>query len=269
MRSLLALSLMTLALAGLPASAGAAAACDAPSGVWGPFAPLERTQARLAATRSLKVVAVGSSSTYGTGATDREHSYPAQLARILRERFPQAKVEVINAGIGGETVARNLARFERDVLAHHPDLVIWQVGTNDAFQKKAVQEVYAGVQAGIRRVRATGAELVLMESQYFPERPETEALSQARTTIRQAAADAGVQFLPRYALMRHWIEAGLFKPATMLAADKIHMTDASYQCLAERVADLLPTAPASEARGVATAATDYSRSHANLQAAAN
>ncbi|WP_222183874.1 SGNH/GDSL hydrolase family protein [Geminicoccus harenae] len=255
MRSLLALSLMTLALAGLPSPAPAAA-CDAPSGIWGPFAPLERTQARLAATRSLKVVAIGSSSTYGTGATSREHSYPAQLARILRERFPQAKVEVINAGIGGETVARNLARFDRDVLAHHPDLVIWQVGTNDAFQKKAVQEVYAGVQAGIRQVRAAGAELVLMESQYFPERPETEALSQARATIHQAAADAGVEFLPRYALMRHWIETGLFSPATMLVADKIHMTDASYQCLAERVADLLPATPAAGEPPVTVATSD-------------
>ncbi len=268
MRSLLALSLMTLALAGLPSPAPAAA-CDAPSGIWGPFAPLERTQARLAATRSLKIVAVGSSSTYGTGATSREHSYPSQLARILRQRFPQAKMEVINAGIGGETVALNLARFERDVLAHRPDLVIWQVGTNDAFQKKGTQEVYAGIQEGVRRVRASGAELVLMESQYFPERPETEALAQARATIRRAAADAGVEFLPRYALMRHWIKAGLFSPKTMLIADKIHMTDASYQCLAERVADLLPAAPASEASDVTTVTTDDPKSPANRQVAAN
>jgi len=268
MRLLLVLSLMTLALVGLPAPTGAAA-CDAPSGVWGPFDSLPRTWARLAATRSLKIVAIGSSSTYGTGATSREHSYPAQLARILRGRFPQAKVEVINAGIGGETVMRNLARFEHDVLAHHPDLVIWQVGTNDAFQKKTVQEVYAGILAGIRQVRTAGAELVLMESQYFPERPETEALSQARATIRQAAADSGVQFLPRYALMRHWIETKLFSPETMLVADKIHMTDASYQCLAERVADLLPATPTSEARGVTTATTDDLKSSANRQAAAN
>ena len=238
MKILLVLGVMLFAQVLAPLAS--AAACSAPAGIWGPFTPLEQAQARMAATRSLKIVAIGSSSTSGTGASSPEHSYPAQLGRILQARFPQVRVEVVNSGIGGETVALNLARFDRDVLAHHPDLVIWQVGTNDAFQKKAAGEVRAGILAGIRKVRATGAELVLMESQYFPERPETPALTSARGAIRQAAEDARVEFLPRYALMRHWIETGLFSPGTMLIADKIHMTDASYHCLAEREADLLP-----------------------------
>jgi acyl-CoA thioesterase-1 len=40
-------------------------------------------------------------------------------------------VNVINSGRVGDTIPDNLARFGRDVLAHTPDLVVWQLGTND------------------------------------------------------------------------------------------------------------------------------------------
>nr|WP_169728284.1 SGNH/GDSL hydrolase family protein [Geminicoccus roseus] len=190
----------------------------------------------------MTIVAIGSSSTYGTGATSPKRSYPSQLAEILSIRYPNTPIEVINSGIGGETISRNLMRFERDVLAYRPNLVIWQVGTNDAFQGRSITEVYDDLQTGIARIRNSGADIVLMEAQYFPDRPDTDALRSVREAVRQAANDADVELLPRHALMRHWIETGRFSPATMLMADRIHMTDSSYHCLAERVADLLPAA---------------------------
>lgn len=51
---------------------------------------------------------------------------------VLRETFKQKNVEVINAGIGGNTTEHAKKRFEKDVLAHSPDLVIIQFGNNDA-----------------------------------------------------------------------------------------------------------------------------------------
>jgi acyl-CoA thioesterase-1 len=250
MRTMFVAAMLSLAL-GTAAARADAAACDAPAGVWGPFAPLTQVVRQLDERRSLVVVALGSSSTYGTGATSRERSYPAQLGAILRTRFPQADIQVINAGVGGETVALNLARLDRDVLAHRPDLVIWQVGTNDAFQKKSIQEVYAGIRTGIARLRAAGAEVVLMEAQYFPDLPDTDAQKAARAMVRKAAQEAQVAYLPRYTLMQHWIEARSFLPATMIGRDKIHMTDASYRCLAERVADLFP--PSLQPEGLVSA----------------
>jgi lysophospholipase L1-like esterase len=254
MKRSLALGAMLLAsIAALPPAASAT--CSAPQGSWGPFQRLTHSEEQLSAAGVLRIVALGSSSTYGTGATARDRSYPAQLAAVLRARFPGTKIEVVNAGIGGETVALNLARLDRDVLALQPDLVIWQVGTNDALQKKSADEVRAGILQGIARVRATGAEIVLMDAQYFPERPDTDALRNARRIVHEAAAVAKAAVLPRHALMRHWIESGDFTPATLLVADKIHMTDASYRCLAERVADLLPAHPTAPAQDLMASAT--------------
>jgi lysophospholipase L1-like esterase len=50
---------------------------------------------------------------------------------VLREMLSTKNVDVINAGIGGNTTEHAKKRFEKDVLAHSPDLVIIQFGNND------------------------------------------------------------------------------------------------------------------------------------------
>ncbi|QDV48038.1 SGNH/GDSL hydrolase family protein [Gimesia fumaroli] len=53
---------------------------------------------------------------------------------ILEKELPQQSipVKVINAGIGGNTTANAVARFEKDVLQKQPDLVVIQFGINDS-----------------------------------------------------------------------------------------------------------------------------------------
>ena len=65
----------------------------------------------------IKIVAVGSSSTQGHGASSPSQSYPARLAVELAELWPRARLTVVNSGVGGERTAQMMARFERDVLA--------------------------------------------------------------------------------------------------------------------------------------------------------
>ena len=79
---------------------------------------------------ALVIVAIGSSSTQGVGASDQAHTYPALLAEELRRRWPRLAVTVVNKGVGGENAEQMLARFTRDVLPYHPQLVIWQTGSN-------------------------------------------------------------------------------------------------------------------------------------------
>ena len=79
---------------------------------------------------ALVIVAIGSSSTQGVGASDQAHTYPALLAEELRRRWPRLAVTVVNKGVGGETAEQMLARFTRDVLPYRPQLVIWQTGSN-------------------------------------------------------------------------------------------------------------------------------------------
>jgi lysophospholipase L1-like esterase len=53
---------------------------------------------------------------------------------LLRNEFARKKTEikVINSGVPGNTTVNGKERFEKDVLAHKPNLVIIQFGTNDA-----------------------------------------------------------------------------------------------------------------------------------------
>jgi acyl-CoA thioesterase I len=94
-------------------------------------APLPRTAARLKAGDSLRIVAVGSSSTTGLWVLSADATYPEVMRRELTRLRPHTHTEVINSGRIGETITGSMARFQRDVLAYGPDLVIWQLGTND------------------------------------------------------------------------------------------------------------------------------------------
>jgi lysophospholipase L1-like esterase len=77
-----------------------------------------------------RIVCFGDSITFGEDLPFHQ-SYPAVLASLLRERYPDLDVEVINAGIGGHTSVQGMARLERDVLWYKPHLVILGFGIND------------------------------------------------------------------------------------------------------------------------------------------
>lgn len=231
---------------GAPSAAGTPSpttTCQADKAIWGGFPDLPRVRARLQGEGTLTVVALGSSSTQGVGASDSNHAYPAQLQRELSASYPGRRITVLNRGIGGETVADNLARMDRDALVPRPDLVIWQVGTNDALTGVAATTLRSQLLDGIARVRDVGADLVLMDPQPLPQAQREAAVEAVQAVLASTARAAKVPLLPRHELMSYWLASGQLGAATLLGADGLHMTDASYRCLAERVADLLP-APA-------------------------
>src|SRR5262245_55727497 len=94
-------------------------------------APLRRTSARIKAGDTLRIVAVGSSSTTGLWVLSSDATYPEVMRRELTRLRSGTTVEIVNSGRIGDTIAGTMGRFERDVLAYQPDLVVWQLGTND------------------------------------------------------------------------------------------------------------------------------------------
>src|SRR5882762_1170658 len=98
--------------------------------------PLRYFSAALRGKAPVRIVAMGSSSTAG-----REDvvPYPHRLEMYLRvpykDRFPDLRIDVLNRGRGGEEAIEELPRFDTDIFAEQPSLVIWQVGTNAVFHK--------------------------------------------------------------------------------------------------------------------------------------
>lgn len=198
--------------------------------------PLPRTAARLAAGRPLTIVAFGSSSTEGIGATRPEFTYPSRLAELLRARLPGVAIRVLNRGVGGEMAPQMLARLDRDVLAAQPDLVIWQLGTNSVLHDIDPGHEIELARSGIARMRAAGADVMLMDLQYAPAVLRHGYYRDMLRVLAALARSEKVPLVRRFAMMRHWAEDGEMRLPKMLAKDRLHMSDAGYDCLARQVA---------------------------------
>src|SRR5438045_6209516 len=70
-----------------------------------------RLRERIAQGLPIKIVAIGSSSTYGSGASSPAASYPSRLEVELKAQLPGLPVTVLNKGIGGEEAAQMVSRF--------------------------------------------------------------------------------------------------------------------------------------------------------------
>src|SRR5258708_3438893 len=92
--------------------------------------PLRRVSRHLETDRPIKIVAIGSSSTAGAGASSPDATYPSRLELELTQHFLWHDIAVLNRGANGEEAADMLARFDANVVAEQPDLVILQTGTN-------------------------------------------------------------------------------------------------------------------------------------------
>ena len=84
--------------------------------------------------RTINIIAHGHSVPAGYFRTPEVRtfdSYPHLLHVGLAQRFPHAVINVIVTAIGGENSESGAARFERDVLAIHPDLITIDYALND------------------------------------------------------------------------------------------------------------------------------------------
>jgi acyl-CoA thioesterase-1 len=111
-----------------------------------------------AAARVPEVLAFGDSLTAGLG-LPAEAAFPARLeARLKADGIG---LHVINAGVSGDTTAGGLARLDW-ALADKPDIVILELGANDALRGIEPKTVRANLDAMIGKIQAKGAKVLLM-----------------------------------------------------------------------------------------------------------
>ncbi|RYC29222.1 SGNH/GDSL hydrolase family protein [Lichenibacterium minor] len=202
------------------------------------------------------IVALGSSSTQGTGASSPALSYPAQLQRLFDEGYSgRLAVTVTNKGIAGEDIDDMAKRLDADVLSRHPDLVIWQAGSNDPLRGVPVDRFVTELKSGIEVIRTGGAEVVLMEPQWSPVIEKADSKESFVDAVREVGAQEHVAVVRRFALMRGWIDGGVISAHDLIGPDGLHMTDRGYGLLARAVLDqIVGDSPTFRARStVATA----------------
>jgi lysophospholipase L1-like esterase len=225
-----------LAALALPLSASAETptpSCDTPLDLIRLANPLAHVAQKLVAGGSITVVAIGSSSTAGAGASSPAKTYPSQLALELKKRFPNNSITVLNRGVGGEEIADMLKRFDEAVVAAKPDLVLWQLGTNSVIRDHKLADHGAAIRDGINKIRATGADIVLIDPQFAPKvivKAEAEHMIEL---IATTAKLENVDLFRRFDVMKHWREADHMAFESFVSPDGLHMNDWSYACMAK------------------------------------
>jgi acyl-CoA thioesterase I len=219
-----------------PELPSADARCDAPPALMVIEPTLARVAAQIGHHLPLTIVAMGSSSTLGVGASAPGLSYPSRLEAALKERFPGIDIRVINRGKGGEDVPEELARLDRDVIAERPELVIWQVGTNAVLRRDDLTADRELIERGVAQLKESGSDVVLMDLQYAPRVLARPAYAAMEQLIAGVAERDRVGLFHRFEIMRYW-RASQEENAQMVGPDGLHMTDWSYRCLADELAD--------------------------------
>ena len=121
--------------------------------------------------KTLRIVALGDSTT----ATALDWAPP--IKEVYADCLPRSlaahgiSASVVNAGIGDTTTRDALARLDRDVRHHHPDLVVIQFGINDSWidvdqgstaPRLTREEYRKNLRKIIGLLKSDGARVVLM-----------------------------------------------------------------------------------------------------------
>jgi len=216
-----------------------AVACVAPENLARLRLPLKRTARQLASHKLTIIVALGSSSTAGVGASSPEAAYPSRLMVELGQRFPTEPLMVLNRGVSGARAVDMVAGLDEIVAADHPDLVLWQLGTNAVLRGYEHARSDAVIREGIEKIKAIGADAVLIDPQYAPKVIEHPQIEDMIGLISSAAAQEKVDVFHRFALMRYWHERAGMPFEAFLSPDGLHMNDWAHSCLATALADAI------------------------------
>lgn len=231
-----------VAVASLPASpilaqdAAGPPTCNAPAELVRLDHALTRTAVQLNRSAPLRIVAIGSSSTSGSGASSSAMSYPSRLETDLKEMFPQSAITVLNRGVGGEAAREMVARFDTSVFAERPDLVLWQVGSNSVLYGNPVAPAVDFLRGGLKRLRAAGVDVVVINPQYAPKVIAKPDIDRMVDMIDATAREASVNLFQRFAVMRYWRLTEDIPFSISLSKDELHLNDWSYGCLARLLA---------------------------------
>jgi hypothetical protein len=193
--------------------------------------PLPNSAAALQQRKRLKILAIGSSpkAVLGLG---RKGS--PLLESILERTIKGLDVEIINRGFSGELAEAAGERIRIEVALDQPDLVLWQVGTNDALALVPVDAFEQSVTASVQWLKQHNVDVILVGLRYAKGLAKDPHYQAIRTSLTRVATAEKVLRIGRY-------EAMEVLARTMASADQpvlgdFAQTEAGYNCMAQYIA---------------------------------
>ncbi len=143
-------------------------------------------------------------------------------------------VVMINRGVSGELAANAATRMKNEVALDEPDLVLWQVGTNDALAYVDAQDFAATVKDQIEWLKARKVDVVLVGLQFAPEMLRDAHYAKIRDTLRQVAAQENVIVVRFFEAMQIIEQAA--REGSAPVVEEFDRSESGYNCLAQYVA---------------------------------
>lgn len=196
--------------------------------------PLRALSRAVRSNRVVKVLAIGSSSTVGVGASVPSATYVARLEKSLEGSIKGMDFDVEGRGISGEVAQGAADRMKREVEETKPDLVVWQVGTNDAIRHVEIDRFKNCLRTTLAWLAERNIDVVLIDPQFGEELTRNEHYEKMVRAVAEIAREAHVLLVDRFEAMRELQrERG---DTFYLTPDNLHLNDRGYRCMAEQLA---------------------------------
>lgn len=198
---------------------------------------LSKTVKKLKSDKPTKIVCFGDSVTGVYYHTGSRRAYTDMLGIALEKTLPDANLNMINAGISGNTTANALSRIDRDVLKHQPDLVTVMFGLNDMSNGKRhvpLEQYQKNLKSIINKCRDVGAEVLLCTPNAVittQSRP-TEKLVEYCNVVRAVGKEMNVPVCDCYQKLNTLRDQDALA-WRLLMSDEIHPTMAGHKKIAE------------------------------------
>lgn len=176
------------------------------------------------------ILALGDSLTAGFGLNGSD-SFPSRLQMALRAAGH--KVRVINGGVSGDTTAGGLARLDW-LMQDRPDLVIVELGGNDALRGLPPAGTRRNLDGIIKRIKEKGTKVVLAGMLAPPNMGKTYA-AEFNPIFPDLARSHNV---PLYAF---FLDGVIQEPALMLP-DGLHPNAKGVAVIVERILPIVSQA---------------------------
>ncbi|HEU4660770.1 MAG TPA: GDSL-type esterase/lipase family protein [Pseudolabrys sp.] len=191
--------------------------------------PLPNVASVLAKRKTMRILTMGAS----PAPSGRHGGYSDLIESILERALKGIDVVMINRGFSGELAADAAFRMKNEVALVEPDLVLWQVGTNDALAYVPADQFAATLKEQIDWLKAHKVDVVLVGLQFASQMLRDAHYTEIRDTLRKVAAQENVIVVRYYEAMQ-FVEQAAREGG--VSAEEFDLTESGSNCLAQYVA---------------------------------
>ena len=203
--------------------------CRVPGSMLYKLAPLISVRAALEEKRPIKVLALGPSVTGSLG--QGSGAYPTRLEEELEKVLSGIDVVMERRSLPGEIMADAFDRFTALLTETEPDLLVWQVGTNDALAKADIEAFTGALNQMLEWLKQTDTDVVLVGPSYHAALASDEHYKALVAAVENSARKNDVPLVLRFETMRF-----LSQQRTQDARNQFRLNELGYRCMAEHVA---------------------------------